>query len=457
MKTFLLRKTTTLIIMFLAITLIFAGCGGGGNPLSPPDDPPTPAPKVISVSAGTFHALALKDDGTVWAWGSNCNGQIGNGTEADVSAHFDEPVQVVGPDDEEYLTDIVAVKAERNFSLALKDDGTVWSWGANDKGQLGDGTRTERIRPVQAVGLENVESIYTNYNAVYAIDKDGYLWMWGQNNGYLFDDWSFTDNDAPVQVPGLEGVRYITGSNPLIGGQCFAAVTSEGTVWTWGSNSNGQLGDDTWVDNSEVPVQVVGPEGVGYLENISSIAIGDSYILALRENKTVWAWGYGGAGRLGDGTDSSGYMINTPVQVLGAQGEGFLTNVEKIWAHKEGATSFAVQQDGTLLIWGNTWIYDEVLDDWEYSTAPMIMGENIAGVFSFEVSRIYAVKNDGSLETWGNPGVHDNMFTIKDLASDIVGIYYGGQSYFALESNGTVWSWGFYEEGPPVKVFEPVE
>jgi alpha-tubulin suppressor-like RCC1 family protein len=456
MKTLKMQKATTMVIMFLAISLIFAGCGGG-SPLTPPDDPPTPAPKVIDVSAGTFHALALKDDGTVWAWGSNCSGQIGNGTEADVSANFDEPVQVVGPDEEEYLTGIVAVRAERNFSFALKDDGTVWAWGANDKGQLGDGTRIERIRPVQVSGLDNVESIYTNYYAVYAIDKDGYLWAWGQNNGYLFDDWSFTDNDTPVQVPGLEGVRYIAGSNPLIGGQFFAAVTSEGTVWTWGSNSNGQLGDDTWVDYSEVPVQVAGPEGNGYLEDITAITVSGVYALALKSDKTVWAWGYGGDGRLGDGTANPGHMTNIPVQVLGPEGEGYLTNVEKIWTRKDGSTSFAVQQDGTLLIWGNTWIYDEVLEEWENTAVPIIMGENIASVYSFEISRIYAVKNDGSLETWGNAGVHDNMFAIKDLVSDIVGIYYGGHSYIALESNGAVWAWEFYAEGPPVKVFEPVE
>ena len=250
---------------------------------------------IVAVAASAGHSVAIREDGTVWAWGANSNGQLGDGTT--IARHI--PVQVHN------LTNIVAVAAGTAHSVALREDGTVWAWGSNSSGQLGDGTTIARHTPVQVQKLTNVVAIAANSTHSIALRFDGAVWDWGSNSraGTTFV------RHTPAQVHNLTNVVEITAGN-----EHSLALRADGIVWAWGSNSSGQLGDGTTTTRS-TPVQVRG------LTDVADIAAGGSHTVAVREDGTVWTWGFNSNGQLGDGTTTRRLL---PVQVLGAEGQGFL-------------------------------------------------------------------------------------------------------------------------------------
>ena len=147
---------------------------------------------VIQVSAGWKHAVALSADGKVWTWGDNTTGQIGNGITSTQGVSV--PVQVAG------LANAIAVSGGDRFTAALKADGTVWTWGWNGFGQLGDGTHTDRSSPVQVPGLSNVISVAARDYHVLVIKSDNTVWAWGSGgNGELGNN-TYADSSTPVQV-----------------------------------------------------------------------------------------------------------------------------------------------------------------------------------------------------------------------------------------------------------------
>jgi uncharacterized repeat protein (TIGR01451 family) len=194
----------------------------------------------------------LKNDGTVWAWGNSGNGQLGNGTFTNSST----PVQVSG------LTGIIAIAAGFFHALALKSDGTVWAWGDDLFGELGNTNNTVSSTPAQVDGLSGVVAIAGGEYHSLAVKNDGTVWTWGDDgNGQLGDGiagtpGSFTISSTPVQAIGLTGMVAVGG-----GEAHSLGLKSDGTVWTWGSNSNGQLGNGTYTDSS-IPIQVSGLTGV---------------------------------------------------------------------------------------------------------------------------------------------------------------------------------------------------
>jgi len=152
------------------------------------ESPPKPG---VQISLGSGHGLAIKPDGTVWAWGNNIYGQLGDGT----TTHRSTPVQVSG------LTDVVSVAGGWAHSLAIKFDGTVWTWGNNSNGQLGDGTATNRLTPVQI--MTDVVSVAGGWGQGLAIKSDGTVWAWGRNDYGQLGDGTRTRRLTPVQVIGL--------------------------------------------------------------------------------------------------------------------------------------------------------------------------------------------------------------------------------------------------------------
>jgi alpha-tubulin suppressor-like RCC1 family protein len=237
---------------------------------------------VGAVVAGGHHTVAVKSDATVWAWGNNASGQLGDGTQWDRTT----PVQVTG------LTNVVAVAAGRDHTLAVKRDGTAWSWGYNGSGQLGDNSTTPRLAPVQVSGLTDVIAVAAGQTHSLALKKDGTVWRWGDNQL------------VPVQVAGLSGVSRIAASNAAsIALRTDGALS--GSAWTWGSNLWGQLGDGTTMPRST-------PQPI--IADIIAIGTGEDHLFAIQADGTPWAWGVNGSGRLGDGTTTSPRY--TPVKTL---------------------------------------------------------------------------------------------------------------------------------------------
>ncbi|HEX5746806.1 MAG TPA: hypothetical protein VFZ09_11210 [Archangium sp.] len=250
---------------------------------------------IVAIAAGGSFNLALKNDGTVWSWGDNWTGPLGDGTEITRLS----PVRVVG------LTGVTALAAGINHSVALRNDGTVWAWGRNMAGELGDGTATVRTTPVRAQGLTGVVSIAASYWQTMAVKSDGTGWVWGRNWAGQVGDGTNTDRYTPVQV--LSGVKAMSG-----GFGHTVAVRNDGTVWTWGDNSQGQLGNGTTTGRN-VPGQVPGMSGV------STVATGSNAVyntVVVKNDGSVWAWGSdntSSSGVLGDGVSSKSL---TPVRVL---------------------------------------------------------------------------------------------------------------------------------------------
>ena len=276
------------------------------------------------ISSGYYHSLSVRTDGTVWAWGNNYSGQLGTGNNEST----DFPVQVLS------LTGAVDIACGEWGSVALKEDGTVWQWGffgtiPNPSNGPPDGLKI----PTKVVGLSDVIAVSAGaYHAV-ALKSDGTVWAWGSNVGGMLGDGTTIDRDVPVQVVGLENIIAITfclvlksdGTVWRWGHCCFPAqqlsglydvtaissgthslaIKKDGSLWAWGDNRNGQLGDGTTEDTDD-PVQVLN------LSNVIAASAGDSFSVAATGDGRVWACGANFWGQLGDGTTNESHV---PVQI----------------------------------------------------------------------------------------------------------------------------------------------
>jgi len=441
---------------------------------------------VVAVAAGSYHAAALKESGTVWTWGFNYYGQLGVGTHGSETDR-DTPVQVKGEEGIGTLTGVVAVTAGGSHTVALKADGTVWAWGRNDQGQLGVGTHgseTDRDTPVQVKGeegigtLTGVVAVAAGGNHTVALKADGTVWAWGDNfYGQLGDDNDVPgiDSDTPVQVVGEGGEGTLTGVVALAaGGSHTVALKADGTVWAWGKNDHGQLGDNTGVPgiDSDTPVRVKGEGGEGTLTGVVAVAAGSSYTVALKDDGTVWAWGNNEHGQLGDGNE--GTDSDAPVQVTIVLGGDPLTGVVEAAAGRQHTV--ALKDDGTVWTWGsngNGQLGDNTgVPGIDSDTPVQVVDEGgtgtLAGVAAVAAgySHTVAVKTVGTVWAWGynfdgqlGVGTHgletdsDTPVQVVD-AGDVTGFLTGVAAVaagkwhtVALKEDGTVWAWGKNDQG----------
>lgn len=305
---------------------------------------------VMAVAAGRGHSLAILDGGRVVAWGANDEGQLGDGTRTDRAA----PVPVRAPDRAAgFLTGAVAVAADTDFSMALLSNGTVVTWGTGDAGQRGIGRRRSPLTPttvkdVDGKGpLSGVTAIAADGRTELALLKNGTVLGWGANNYGMVGDGTTQNRSLPRQVRGLDGAPALTGVVQIsIGGQHGMARLRDGTVVSWGRNDSGQLGDGTQRDRG-VPGHVIGLHGLPILRNVVAITSGEKHNFALRGDGTVVAWGNNVSGQLGNGTVSDSPR---PVSVVGAQST-LLRGVAQVYAGE--SYGVVVLTDGTTLTWGS--------------------------------------------------------------------------------------------------------
>lgn len=276
---------------------------------------------ITAIAAGGGHTLALKSDGTVWAWGLNTSGQLGNLSNVNSSI----PVQVNS------ISTVTAIAAGDAHSMALKADGTVWAWGGNVSGQLGNGFATNTNTPVMA-GISAVKSIKGGTSHSLALKLDGTVWAWGLNSDGQLGNGSYTISMIPIQVTGLSGITAISA-----GGAHNVALKSDNTVSAWGLNSSGQLGNGSFV-SSNLPV-------ASNITGVSEIAAGLSHTLAIKSDNTTWAWGANGSGQLGNGTFAGS---SSPVASLSIQVGSYVAS-----AIGAGAShSVVLRSDGAVGAWG---------------------------------------------------------------------------------------------------------
>jgi alpha-tubulin suppressor-like RCC1 family protein len=274
----------------------------------------------VSISSGSEHTVGIKSDGTLWAWGNNSNGQLGDGTYTNRNG----PLQIGTANNWK------SIATGSYHTIAIKTDSTLWTWGYNAFGQLGDGINSNnRNIPAQIGTDSNWQSVTGGFDHTVAIKTDGTLWTWGNNgNGQLGNGTNIGTN-RPLKIGTDTNWKSIAA-----GAYHTLGIKFDGTLWAWGFNIYGQLGDGTNV-NKSLPIKI------GTNTNWKSIESGYYSTEGIKSDGTLWAWGWGGNGNLGDGTNID---RNIPIKV------GAATNWQSIDAGY--AHTFGIQSDGTLWAWG---------------------------------------------------------------------------------------------------------
>jgi len=280
--------------------------------------------KQVDYGSTNFSKAVIKTDGTLWLWGYNVYGNLGDNT----TAYRSSPVQTVAGG-----TNWSQVACNFGNIAAIKTNGTLWLWGDNSYGQLGDNTITNRSSPVQTIVFgTNWSKVACGGSHTAAIKTDGTLWVWGRNNAFgQLGDNTITNRSSPVQT-----IAFGTNWKSVTCGQLqTAAIKTDGTLWDWGYNSYGQLGDNTTANRSS-PVQTVAG-GTNWKQVMGGYNIG-----AIKTDGTLWSWGYNQTGSLGDNTTTS---KSSPVQTI-----AFGKNWKQIACG--GSHTAAIKTDGTLWNWG---------------------------------------------------------------------------------------------------------
>jgi alpha-tubulin suppressor-like RCC1 family protein len=329
----------------------------------------TQAQCFASIESGGHHTLVIKTDGTLWAWGYNASGQVGDGSESD--RYY--PVQI-GTD-----TDWRMVSPHKSIqSFAIKTDGTLWAWGWNERGSLGDGTYVSKSSPVQIGTDNNWADVAAGLAYSIALKTDGTLWAWGWNEYGTLGDGTYVSKNSPVQIGTDHNWKSIH-----VGQQFSIATKTDGTLWAWGINYSGELGIGTTTNQSS-PVQING------FDNWASLSIGYNHSLVLKTDGTLWAWGSNYAGQIGDGTVNHHF---SPVQIG--------TNNDWVQISANGDFSYAIKSDGTLWRWGVNGNKQSV-DDPNFLSPIQIGADHNWQNVSAGHYNVFGLKDDGTLWTWGD-------------------------------------------------------
>ena len=326
-----------------------------------------------SVSVGVTHSMGIKTDGTLWGWGQNgAGGMVGNGSTQNVLV----PVQATT------TADWNEVFSGNTHSIALKDNGTLWAWGSNFYGQLGNGGATTHSQVPIQIGTSSWKMVRASVNHTVGIKTDGTLWAWGNNEQASLGDGTFVNKLVPTLINSSTDWKMI--SCNLFRN---VAIKNDGTIWVWGMNSPFLGLGSLYSDQSHITV----PTQIGTATDWKMAVVGSGYNLALKNDNTLWAWGGGGSGCLGNGSTSS---IFVPAQI------GSDADWDTLEADTQ--TSFGIKANGSLWAWGqnnNGQLGNNTLDNLLIPTQITTTNDwkSVATGAFFTA----ALKADGSLYTWG--------------------------------------------------------
>ncbi|MCL1995475.1 MAG: hypothetical protein FWG63_04630 [Defluviitaleaceae bacterium] len=262
---------------------------GADNPIENPA-PVQIMENIATVSVGSSHAMAIDTNGTLWGWGSNRFGALGDGT----NTHRDTPVQI--------MQNVTKVYVQSSTTMAIDAYGTLWGWGWNHAGQIGDNEIETHLNPVPI--MENIVSVAIGNWFVMAIDGYGTLWGWGGNTHGEMGQGTLGVLSTPTPpTPIMNNIVAVS-----VGGWHTMAIDSNGTLWGWGNNIGSILGDGTNFFGTSNPVS----SPIVIRENIVAVSASSPYTMAIDTNGTLWGWGNNQFGRLGDGTTAH---RSAPVQI----------------------------------------------------------------------------------------------------------------------------------------------
>jgi alpha-tubulin suppressor-like RCC1 family protein len=368
----------------------------------------------LQISAGASHSVGLRSDYTLYTWGLGISGQLGQNDTPPPQINRSSPTQVG-------TNSWSQVSAGNNFTLALKNDKTLWVWGLNTSYQLGSGTTVSRSSPVQ-IGSSSWAQISAGGTHVLATDINSLLYGWGtQTFGQLgLGDTAF--RSQPTQIGNSSYIAISAGYSHSI------AVTSDNRLFTWGNNTNGQL---------------------GFNMSFISIGAGNSMTSVIRSDGTLWTWGLGTSGQLGDTTAAT---KSSPVTV------GLLTNWKT--TTRPSFTNYAIDNTGKLYAWGENSVGSIGDGTVVNKSSPVQIGNSSWTMIATSVTgttgqqTAYAIRSDGALFIWGDnsygQGINGNAPTISptQLGSSSWSVVSAGLQFaMAITSNGKLFSWGRNDAG----------
>ena len=313
---------------------------------------------VTCVSLGDAHSAAIKTDGSLWMWGFNTDGQLGIGRFAESGDnHSNIPIKI--------MEGVKSVSLGGAHSAAIKNDGSLWMWGNNESGQLGNGTNVSSNIPIKI--MEGVKSVSLGAEHSAAVKNDGSLWMWGSDSwGQLGNTTS--GSNVPIKI--MSGVKSVS-----IGEDHSAAIKTDGSLWVWGvdlANGSNEPFDE--------PIKV--------LDGVKAVSLGGTHGAAIKTDNSLWMWGHNSSWAVGNVSSSS--EVYTPVKVM--------DGVKSV--SLGGTHSAAIKADGSLWTWGSSGYgqlgYTGSLTN---GTPTKVMD----GVTSVSLGSFHsaAIKSDGSLWMWG--------------------------------------------------------
>lgn len=452
----------------------------------------------ISVCVGIHHSMGLKADGRVYTWGRNNFGQLGTGAPS--GEVRTTPVLVP-------IAEVKSIACGENHNMAIKTNGTLWAWGYNAYGNLGDNTSTNRFQPVQA-GLANGTSTYwiavsAGITHTVGLRADGAkAYAWGNNEFGQLGDGTLTSRFSPRQIT-LPAQNHIV--NISAGGYHTLAVTVSGGLWAWGRNTNGQLGTGTnnststptrvllagtnnywmavqaglthslglladgtlmsWGSNSfgelgrvvngSVPANKPATVRGGMRQGNMSTANNSSFLI--KSNGTLWSWGSNSMLLQGRGGNGNAHAYS-PTQITSTNPNGASNNWVKL-ANGGSFTMFAIRAGGTLWSWGTSYTGEMGNGNSGTSTASIPtriggLGDSLWKDIDCGGSHCVAIKSDGTLWSWGRT-YHGNSSSITTVATPTrvgtgtrwISAVSGGEFTAAIQADGSLWVWGTNDYG----------
>lgn len=328
------------------------------------------------------------------------------------------------------------------FSVAIKNDGTLWAWGDNTYGQLGDGTNMVKYTPVQIGTDDDWKIVSCQSLFVLALKTDGTLWAWGRYEASQYGGGTTIYTNVPQQIGTDNDWKIISA-----GGGHSMAIKNDGTLWGWGYNFYGEVGDGT-NQNRSIPVKI------GSENNWDTVCAASAFTVAKKNDGTIWAWGNNQMGQLGDGVYY--FSRSTPKQI------GTDTDWKSISA--KGNNTFAIKNNGTLWGWGSN-AYGQIVnagDQYIYAPIQFESATDWQSVYNGYYT-VQAKKNNGRLFGWGDDGTGTTganftypPYTYKFIVysplpigtdTDWKSFGAGGSHKLAIKNDGSLWVWGSNEKG----------